>query len=246
MVLSAKSARKRRTSSSTRLDLPAPPVPVMPSDRRLREARRAASASRSVVAALGIVLGERDERGDRRGLALAAASRARHRGRGGALREVALREEVVDHPLEPHRAAVVGRVDAGDAVARGAPRSRTGRMVPPPPPKTLMSAPRSRSRSMHVLEVLDVPALVGRDGDALDVLLDGAARRSRRPMRLCPRWMTSAPDACMIRRMTLIAASCPSKSDAAVTMRMGRRGFGSAAVGRGRAWVIPSPVMRQM
>ena len=37
--------------------------------------------------------------------------------------------------------------------------------------------------------------------------------------RLCPRWMTSAPDACMRRRMTLIAASCPSKSEAALTMR---------------------------
>ena len=64
--------------------------------------------------------------------------------------------------------------------------------------------------------------------------------------RLWPRWMTSAPEACMRRRMTLIAASWPSKSDAAVTMRMGRRGLGSAEVGRGRAWVIPSPVMRQI
>ena len=30
MVLSSKSIKKRRTNSSTRLDLPAPPVPVMP------------------------------------------------------------------------------------------------------------------------------------------------------------------------------------------------------------------------
>jgi hypothetical protein len=37
--------------------------------------------------------------------------------------------------------------------------------------------------------------------------------------RLWPRWMTSAPAACMIRRMTLIAASWPSNNDAAVTMR---------------------------
>ncbi len=37
--------------------------------------------------------------------------------------------------------------------------------------------------------------------------------------RLCPRWITSQPDACRMRRMMLIDASCPSKSDAAVTKR---------------------------
>jgi len=37
--------------------------------------------------------------------------------------------------------------------------------------------------------------------------------------RLWPRWMTSAPDACMIRRITLMAASWPSNKDAAVTRR---------------------------
>src|SRR5438105_1436559 len=37
--------------------------------------------------------------------------------------------------------------------------------------------------------------------------------------RLCPRWITSAPEACRMRRMMLIAASWPSKSAAAVTKR---------------------------
>src|SRR5882724_9848986 len=37
--------------------------------------------------------------------------------------------------------------------------------------------------------------------------------------RLCPRWTTSAPMPCRMRRMMLIAASCPSNSDAAVTKR---------------------------
>ena len=38
--------------------------------------------------------------------------------------------------------------------------------------------------------------------------------------RLWPRWITSQPDACRIRRMMLIDASWPSKSDAAVTKRI--------------------------
>ncbi len=38
-------------------------------------------------------------------------------------------------------------------------------------------------------------------------------------LRLWPRWMTSQPVAWMMRRMMLMAASWPSKSDAAVTMR---------------------------
>src|SRR5882762_4910967 len=37
--------------------------------------------------------------------------------------------------------------------------------------------------------------------------------------RLCPKWITSAPLACRMRRMMLMAASWPSKSDAAVTKR---------------------------
>src|SRR6201999_406942 len=45
MVLSAKSARKRRTSSSTRLDLPAPPVPVMPSTGTLTAALSSSGVS---------------------------------------------------------------------------------------------------------------------------------------------------------------------------------------------------------
>ena len=37
--------------------------------------------------------------------------------------------------------------------------------------------------------------------------------------RLWPRWITSQPVACRMRRMMLIDASCPSNSDAAVTKR---------------------------
>ena len=46
-------------------------------------------------------------------------------------------------------------------------------MTPPPPPTTLTWSPRAaRSDSDQVLEVLHVPALVGRHRDALDVLLE--------------------------------------------------------------------------
>ena len=38
--------------------------------------------------------------------------------------------------------------------------------------------------------------------------------------RLCPRWITSQPEAWMIRRMMLIDASCPSNRLAAVTKRI--------------------------
>ena len=37
--------------------------------------------------------------------------------------------------------------------------------------------------------------------------------------RLWPRWITSQPVACRMRRMMLIDASWPSKSEAAVTKR---------------------------
>ena len=43
--------------------------------------------------------------------------------------------------------------------------------------------------------------------------------------RLWPRWITSQPVAWRIRRMMLIDASCPSKSEAAVTKRTLFRGL---------------------
>src|SRR5690242_18628270 len=48
-----------------------------------------------------------------------------------------------------------------------------------------------------------------------------AARTMSATLRLWPRCTTSAPCACSSRRITLIAASCPSNSDAADTKRTG-------------------------
>ena len=58
----------------------------------------------------------------------------------------------------------------------------------------------------QVAEVLDVPALVGRDRHPLHVLLEAAVTTSS-TLRSWPRWITSAPWACRMRRMMLIAAS---------------------------------------
>src|SRR5438270_13386783 len=43
--------------------------------------------------------------------------------------------------------------------------------------------------------------------------------------RLCPRWITSHPLACRMRRMMLMDASWPSNRLAAVTKRRWRRGW---------------------
>src|SRR5450830_798646 len=49
--------------------------------------------------------------------------------------------------------------------------------------------------------------------------------------RLCPRWTTSTPFDCRMRRMMLIEASWPSNSEAAVTKRilLARRGWSCTA-----------------
>ncbi len=44
-----------------------------------------------------------------------------------------------------------------------------------------------------------------------------AASTMSTPLRLCPRWITSAPEDWRIRRKMLIEASCPSNSVVAVT-----------------------------
>ncbi len=66
---------------------------------------------------------------------------------------------------------------SGLKIVTPASRSRAislGTMTPPPPPTTVHVAGTGLAEELdEVLEVLDVAALVGGDGDALDVLLDG-------------------------------------------------------------------------
>ena len=85
-------------------------------DRRLRGGQARGESLAQIGDALGLVLGERDETAEGLGITL------RHLGpRGievnGGARAVTAAQQVVDHPLEAHRAAVIGGVDARDAVA---------------------------------------------------------------------------------------------------------------------------------
>jgi len=121
---------------------------------------------------LGVILGHGDELGNAIGL----VGRERGDGTVPVARpggKVALREEVVDHPLEAEASAVVRGVDAGDSRGmeglhlfgeNGASSSSEDLDVGPAVPKELDK----------IAEILDVPALVTRDGNSLDVLLDGA------------------------------------------------------------------------
>ena len=87
-------------------------------DRRLRAAghrRQAGELGAQPVAGLGEVLGDGDQPRDGRRIALGQLGQQRLEV-GASLLEVAALQQVVDHPLQAHRAAVVRRVDARDAV----------------------------------------------------------------------------------------------------------------------------------
>ena len=87
------------------------------------------------------------------------------------------------------------------------------------------------AQGLHeVAEVLHVAALVGRDRDGVDVLLDGGVD-DLVTLRLWPRWITSAPCACRILRMMLIEASWPSKSSTRSTTRTGCSGWWRSLTG---------------
>jgi hypothetical protein len=92
------------------------------------------------------------------------------RRRGGV---IALREQIVDHPLQAERAAVVRRVDARDAVGVQL-GDLGGQDGPAAAPEQLDGRSPLLEQVEHVLEELDVPALIAGDGDALRVLLDRA------------------------------------------------------------------------
>ncbi len=85
--------------------------------------------------------------------------------------EIATRQHVVDHALQPHALAVFGRVDARDAVALEL--LDLGRHDDAAAAAEYLDVRAAAlfQQLDHVLEVLEVAALVGRDGDALHILL---------------------------------------------------------------------------
>ena len=85
--------------------------------------------------------------------------------------EVGLLHDLVDHPLQAHVHAVFRRVDAGDAVRVQFPDlGRHDDAAAAAEDLDVRAAVRLQQVD-HVLEELDVAALVTGDGDALDVLL---------------------------------------------------------------------------
>ena len=86
---------------------------------------------------------------------------------------IALLEEVVDHALEPHFPAVVGRVYPVDAV--GVQLIDLGGQNGPSPASEYFDVARSFfvKQVVHVFEKFEMPSLVRGDGDALGVFLDG-------------------------------------------------------------------------
>src|SRR5436853_247042 len=92
-------------------------------------------------------------------------------------------------------------------------------MTPPPPPNTWMcSPPRCFSRSTMYLKYSTCPPWYELIAMPCTSSCSAAVTTSSTE-RLWPRWITSVPMLCRMRRMMLIAASCPSNSDAAVTKR---------------------------
>ncbi len=147
-----------------------------PEDRNLaRASRQRSERAPERISCLREVLRDRDERRDRRVLPL-PEPREERREVGRALLEITSAEEIVDHPDEPHRAPVVRRVDPRDPVGLQL-VDLGGENRPSAPPENFDPSSarvplRLPKEVDHVLEVLDVPALVRRDRDPLHVLLD--------------------------------------------------------------------------
>ena len=120
-TLSSLSRRSRRTSSSVRDDLPDPPVPVMPSTGTVR--RPAASPTAAASAVVGARLQDRDRAGQR---GLVARDQRRQVDRRSRQVDVAVADQLVDHPGQAQPLPVVRAEDAHAARGRDR-RSRPAR-----------------------------------------------------------------------------------------------------------------------
>ena len=167
--LSCWSTRRRRTSSSVRLDLPDPPVPVMPSTgvRRADAARSSSARSSSVRWPVSAAVRARaiGRRGRRRAPPRPWSGRTSHRSVSQAA------DDLVDHAGQPEALAVLGAEDRDPGGAQALDLGRDDDPAAAPDDLDVAGAGLAQQLD-EVLEVLDVAALVGGDGDALDVLLD--------------------------------------------------------------------------
>ena len=169
---SGKYWRKRETSSSVTVLLPAPPVPVMPTTGTAAPAA-VHSRAEPVARRLGhdLVLERRERPGDRQ------IGRWRRLGRErrelldarGAL------DQVGDHPLEAELLAVAREVDALDPVRLELGRLARGDRAAAAAEDADVPGALLAQHVDRVLEVLEVAALVGADRDPVGVLLDRGA-----------------------------------------------------------------------
>ena len=149
--------------------MPEPPVPVMPSTGVCRAAAACCELGAQVVAEVA-GLGRGDRPGHGRPL---TGDDRRRRGRALVPQVgVAGRHDLVDHARQAEPLAVLG---AEDGDAGGAQPLDLGRHDDAAAAADDLDVAGARlAQQLHeVLEVLDVPALVRADGDALHVLLDG-------------------------------------------------------------------------
>jgi len=169
MRISGKCCRKRLSNSSVTLDLPAPPVPVMPH-------RRAAAGELPFLALVfersrldGAALDRREHRGD--GDMVVAIDAGGHAERAAVFLRAA--DEVLDHCDQAHLHAVVRVIDALDAVVVQILDLFRRDGATTAAEHTDMAGAALAQHVDHVLEVLGVPALVGGQRDAVGVFLDG-------------------------------------------------------------------------
>ena len=215
--LSSWSSRNRRTSSSVNELLPDPPVPVMPSTGAERccaasctaAARASSRPSSSTVIALASAAGSPASTWSACG-PVAARSTS----------QAAMSSLIM--PARPRRCPSSGAKIFTPRSASSAISSAT--ITPPPPPNTCTCpAPTSASRSFRYVKYSTCPPWY--DDSATPCTSScTAAVTTASTLRSWPRWTTSAPCDCRIRRMTLIAASWPSNRLAAVTNRTGLLG----------------------
>ena len=92
-------------------------------------------------------------------------------------------------------------------------------MTPPPPPKIRMFAALFHQEVPHVAEVFVVPTLIRANRDGVSILLNGRFNDVGHGTIVA-----QMNDLCTARlyqsSMILMAASCPSNKDAAVTTRI--------------------------
>src|SRR5664279_2721313 len=99
-------------------------------------------------------------------------SQRQRRGLGARI-EIATLNHVVDHALEAHAAPVLGTVDAADAVGLQLADLVRGDDAAAAAENLDVACAPLPEQVHHVLEVLEVTALVAGDGNALGILLDG-------------------------------------------------------------------------